>query len=1254
MSTVSLQSVFDTARQAIETGSADKAVGIAQHVLAHYPRAIEADRLLGEAYLNAGDPEQAAAAFERVLDADPENIAAYYGLGLARQSLDQRHEAIEAFEHALEIQPNLADLRAQLMRLYSETPGATGQIRLSRAGLGRLYARGGMHSQAIDEFRAVLDNDPQRTDVQVALAETLWRDGQEDEAADYCRDILAQHPDLLKPTVLLGYIQIASGQPEGEQLWQRAAEQDASLTIARSLFDIMPPIRVEEPVLPAFDEAEWRAQQARRSTQQPVAAPVPAVGGGDDDLFADSWLSSAGSASTGSVAASDTDDDLLASLLGFADEPMAPAAQPTQEEHAVEPFSFDDWDTTSGTQTPGYPQQATTIDDFSLDDQPTFAQPDQIDDVKPFSFDEMESARTYTAPETPESSVKPFSFDDFGFDEPVKPTAAQTDDLGVKPFSFDDFDEPEAPVTPASSTTDTQMSGIEPFSFEDETGQAFGTSQQATSDIKPFSLDDDDFGVEPFSFGEDTAPSAPQQSGQEPEPDVRPFSLDDWSLDDTNVPGASASQSGDLDTLQPFSLDDLSLDALDHETSPLAGLEDSNEEDSSTGTGGFKWQEPAWRSQQAQPRPEEPQSDDSIFAKLMRSRSSTSDTAAGEETPGTQQDEPSFFSIDDETLRVDDDSLLADLPTHQQPADLRSDALDRADSTAQLATNQPTDVFSLGAIEQGDDVFSWEQGDQPASSEEAATPFSLSELGLDDMPELSFDEPRSTEEAPSTQPFSLEDLDDQELPTFAMPSSGDEPILPFSLEEEDQPAPLAASADQAIEQPVTPSTNEEMSNEPKPFSLDELGLSDEELGWLQGTADNITDESASEAEATGDQIGAEPSPFSLAELGLTDDEISALDLQDGGETESSTSGVAPSGQPDNQSFDMGSIVSSDTTDEEDLFAAWNRDDQETEATTTSGPEPRSDEPDLSPFSLADLGLTDDEIAQIEQSPFDTTPANSFDTHEDEETATTPAEAHGPDVEQPTPVGEQGTSETEQPIEAVNPQADETSEPTPFTIADLGLSDEELAIFEQTRHGEIVEESDQQAATDALVPDAGTSDADPGAWGIFDEPAEQPVEASAELEATDESQAYISEASTEAANELPTDLELPAIADTPGTAAQTAPAEAQSDAPGMGSDLPLANFYAQLESDPTNEGLRLAVARMAYRINDPHAFDHYRQLIRGGHLLDDVVADVEDAIDEESDPQLLRRLHRLLGDAYMKQNRFREAMDHYSWTLSRQA
>ncbi|HEY0601334.1 MAG TPA: tetratricopeptide repeat protein, partial [Herpetosiphonaceae bacterium] len=736
MATVSLQTVFDEARRALEAGAADKAIGIAQHILVHFPRMIEGYRLLGEAHLNASQPEQAAAAFERVLQADPENVAAYYGLGLARQNLDQRAAAITAFERALEIQPNLADLRSQLMRLYSETPGSAGQFRLSRAGLGRLYARGGMFGQAIDEFRAVLDAEPSRDDVKAALAEALWRDGQEDEAMEFCRDVLERQPDLLKPTVLLGYLLFATGQPEGETLWRRAAEQDAPMALARTLFDILPPIRLEEPILPEFDEAEWRAKEARRSAEQPVQAAAPAFAATtEDDFFADSWLSSAGStpapaantriyddlsavtaggAASGS-AADDDDDDLLASLLGFGDsEPAATPtpAVPANDREQVQPFGFDWDDDSTSTSQPLRETLPSSLDDVGLHDTelPSRANEDM-------------------------GGVQPFSFDDWGLDE----------DLGSA--------KSQAPSAASSSDADLDFPDISAFSLDDDTSdkstnvQPFSLEAENTGGVQPFSLDEDlgDFGgVAPFSFEEEgrnpstgSAP-APADSGLG---SVQPFSLDDWGLDDaasgSNLKPLSADeltssndQLDDFGAFKPFSLDELSLDTLEDESGGLSGPQVGSEDQELEEPSGFSWQEPSWRTQSTQSKPPESNEGDSIFAKLMRNRPAEQpapETSQPAEASAQREsdDEMNFFSLDDEPLRLDEDD---DQPVWRSEEQSSTELVEpfagfstgeeapaaeqTQEPSAQPVQELPTEAGSFFSLEdlESDQGFSWETG----------------------------------------------------------------------------------------------------------------------------------------------------------------------------------------------------------------------------------------------------------------------------------------------------------------------------------------------------------------------------------------------------------------------------------------------------------------------------------------------------------------------------------------------------------------
>jgi hypothetical protein len=64
-----------------------------------------------------------------------------------------------------------------------------------------------------------------------------------------------------------------------------------------------------------------------------------------------------------------------------------------------------------------------------------------------------------------------------------------------------------------------------------------------------------------------------------------------------------------------------------------------------------------------------------------------------------------------------------------------------------------------------------------------------------------------------------------------------------------------------------------------------------------------------------------------------------------------------------------------------------------------------------------------------------------------------------------------------------------------------------------------------------------------------------------------------------------------------------------------------------------------------------AFAQYRYLIKQHEVTDQIVDDLQDLIEEADDPTVLQRLHRLLGDCYSRQQRYREAMAEYSWTFT---
>ncbi len=539
MAGVFLQTIFDEVRQALDSGNYERAVGMAQHILQHVPTAIEGHRLLGEAYLNAGQFEPACEAFEEVLRADPEHIAAYYGLGLARRSLNQTSEAIHALEQALEIQPNLAELRTQLLQLYAETPNSAGQFRLSRSGLGRLYARGQMYTQAIDEFRAVLDNEPNRDDVSVALAEVLWRDGQEDAAVEWCRITTEAKPELFKPTLILGYLLLAAGQPEGEPLWRRAIAQESSFATAESLFEVLPPIQIDEPVVPAFDEQAWRAANA------------PAVVATDEP-----------DATQSAPSDGQSDDDLLASLLGFdfgddtdvtpEPEAAAPSSADVTEEEAAAPAA-----------TTADPAEAVDSSDqgerADTNTEPPIDMPDQAPDADLIPAANL-SDLTVTEP-TPSDDGLP------GTDaEPYpmfrRPQWSATTSFGrVEPFRLEDWDaSPEQVEQSEAESPNTAQAAPAPVSE---------TSSVTTTDAAPEPPAAMTTGTAPESPPHDVpTPESAAQSAQStasdsneraPFGDIKPFSLAD--LDDEFDDDRSSFVDIAGDDIHPFSLRELGLDS---------------------------------------------------------------------------------------------------------------------------------------------------------------------------------------------------------------------------------------------------------------------------------------------------------------------------------------------------------------------------------------------------------------------------------------------------------------------------------------------------------------------------------------------------------------------------------------------------------------------------------------------------------------------------------------------------------------------
>jgi hypothetical protein len=101
------------------------------------------------------------------------------------------------------------------------------------------------------------------------------------------------------------------------------------------------------------------------------------------------------------------------------------------------------------------------------------------------------------------------------------------------------------------------------------------------------------------------------------------------------------------------------------------------------------------------------------------------------------------------------------------------------------------------------------------------------------------------------------------------------------------------------------------------------------------------------------------------------------------------------------------------------------------------------------------------------------------------------------------------------------------------------------------------------------------------------------------------------------------------------------------------DATLDEYLRQLEGDPTNSGLALAIGRLCAQTGRADVMVMaYKGLIRAGHDLDLLTEELEGLIDVISDAGTQRHIFRLLGDAYAKQGRSRDAIAAYGQAFGR--
>jgi tetratricopeptide (TPR) repeat protein len=338
MAQITLRDYVQETEDAISAGRLDNALARCQQLLARFPDFLEAQRLIGEVYLAQGKMEEARQAFDWVLTNDPENALAYCDRALISERVSDFDTALDCYQQAYELSRGNSQIRSEFNRLSSRV-GQQGFI-FSRAGLARLYMRGDLLAQAIQEWEFVLASTPERLDARLGLLETYWRDGLYDRTEQLARQILNEVPGCLKARLLLAYVVSTRDMEQATTILQQARAWDPDLLMAQELFTEGTAseqfIRLVKQAPITFEADQSSAYQATLST------PPPPQGGNIIDLPTWSGFESWGELETTNNTSQEQKGNAelpvwsTANILGM-DSPQPPQEMPVASSAAAEP-----------------------------------------------------------------------------------------------------------------------------------------------------------------------------------------------------------------------------------------------------------------------------------------------------------------------------------------------------------------------------------------------------------------------------------------------------------------------------------------------------------------------------------------------------------------------------------------------------------------------------------------------------------------------------------------------------------------------------------------------------------------------------------------------------------------------------------------------------------------------------------------------------------------------------------------------------
>ncbi len=327
MAQITLRDHLQETEDSIGSKKIDKALANCQSILAQFPDSLEAQRLLGEVYLAQGRLEDARHSFDWVLSNDPENVIAYCSRALVSKNMSDYDTALDCYQQAYELSRG----NSQIRRAFNELSEQVGQqgFMLSRAGLARLYMRGDLIAQAIQEWEVVLAATPDRLDARTGLLEAYWREGFYEQVSQLANQILRDVPGCVKALVLLAHVTAPQDMLQSQELVQRAEVLDPDLVMAHDLFADHLASQSRDPFLKLLKKPPVMIGEGVAMKDGPFSVDSPTI---ETANFA---FASTATSSSDALATWGNNETTL-NLSGFGDQHAVPSLSAWNADSAVE------------------------------------------------------------------------------------------------------------------------------------------------------------------------------------------------------------------------------------------------------------------------------------------------------------------------------------------------------------------------------------------------------------------------------------------------------------------------------------------------------------------------------------------------------------------------------------------------------------------------------------------------------------------------------------------------------------------------------------------------------------------------------------------------------------------------------------------------------------------------------------------------------------------------------------------------------